>query len=166
LGRLSGDAYAYASSSFAAIDIDRRIANVGLDQQRSDDLDRKNAVPSQRREVPIIPGALLKSLQQFRDSANVDLVGAGQSITVRAGAPAVRAVELRTVREEFDRRYATGETDAKKRADAQRKAFIRAMDKLGKDFASWRRGNKSTPLSSEIESPGPADGRGHAGHPL
>jgi hypothetical protein len=45
------------------------------------------------------------------------------------------------VRAEFDRRYATGDTDPKKRKDNQRKAFNRALDHLSRQFPTWVDGN-------------------------
>jgi hypothetical protein len=49
---------------------------------------------------------------------------------VRGDGPEVRAVDVQKVRAEFERRYATGEADPKKRADASRKAFKRTVAEL------------------------------------
>jgi hypothetical protein len=76
------------------------------------------------------------SVKQFRAAFTEALDASGQAIVVRAGSPTVRAVEVPTVRAEFDRRYATGDTDTRKRADAQRKAFGRAMEKLASEFST------------------------------
>jgi hypothetical protein len=76
------------------------------------------------------------SVREFRAAFGEALDAAGQSIVPRSGSPAVRAVDLRTVRTEYERRHATGETDARKRADAQRKAFVRAMEKLAGEYST------------------------------
>jgi hypothetical protein len=76
------------------------------------------------------------SVREFRAAFIEALDATGQSFVPRSGCPVVRAVELRIVRGEFERRHATGETDTRKRADAQRKAFIRAMKKLSGEFST------------------------------
>jgi hypothetical protein len=76
------------------------------------------------------------SVREFRAAFGEALDAAGQSIVPRSGSPAVRAVDLRTVRVEYERRHATGETDLRKRADAQRKAFARALEKLAIEYST------------------------------
>jgi hypothetical protein len=70
------------------------------------------------------------SFRTFRAAFTEALDTAGQTISVRGDGPSVRAVEISLVRDQFNQRHATGETDPKKRADAQRKAFKRCLDKL------------------------------------
>jgi hypothetical protein len=74
----------------------------------------------------------------FRAAFVEALDGTGRLLVVRAGAAAVRAVEIRNVRTEFERQLATGEADTRKRADAQRKAFIRALGKLAGEGGDYR----------------------------
>jgi hypothetical protein len=63
--------------------------------------------------------------------AFIEAIDMGKLIRVRLDGPMIKAVDVAHVRAEFNRRYATGEIDPKKRADAQRMAFRRGMDKLG-----------------------------------
>jgi hypothetical protein len=60
---------------------------------------------------------------------------------VRGDGPAVRAVSVSDVRVYFNVRWATGETDPQKRADAQRKTFKRIIDTLPPEFATWVQGD-------------------------
>ena len=55
---------------------------------------------------------------------------------MRGDGPTVRAVDVQAVRLEFERRYATGEADPKKRSEASRKAFKRTMAELPAQFAT------------------------------
>lgn len=69
-----------------------------------------------------------RDARTFRDAFVEALDKHGQTIRVRDDEPAspqVKAVEVEKVRLEFYRRHATGETDPKKRAAAQRQAFNR-----------------------------------------
>jgi AAA domain len=71
-----------------------------------------------------------KVIRTFRDAFTEALDTDGNTIQVRGDGPEVRAVDVQKVRAEFERRYATGEADPKKRADASRKAFKRSMAEL------------------------------------
>jgi hypothetical protein len=71
----------------------------------------------------------------FRDAFAEALLTAGQLVRVRGDGPAVKAVSVEIVRQEFYARWATGETDAKKRGNAQRQAFRRALHSLKGRFA-------------------------------
>jgi hypothetical protein len=74
------------------------------------------------------------------------LLTSGQNIRVRGNGPLVRAVRIETVQREFNQRYAVGEDDPKKsnprkRADAQRQAFNRAMNALHQQYPTWVQGD-------------------------
>ena len=77
-----------------------------------------------------------KSVKVFRD-AFAEALLAGQIIRVRGDGPEVRAVDLKYVRKQFELRWATGECDREKQADARRKAFKRVTDDMPGDFAIW-----------------------------
>jgi hypothetical protein len=77
-----------------------------------------------------------KSVKVFRD-AFAEALAAGQTIRVRGDGAEVRAVDLKYVREQFELRWATGERDPGKQADARRKTFKRVTDNLPADFATW-----------------------------
>ena len=49
----------------------------------------------------------------------------------------MRAVDLKYVKKQFELRWATGESDPEKQADARRKAFKRVTDDMPADFAIW-----------------------------
>jgi AAA domain len=68
--------------------------------------------------------AILRAINEALDN------GRAQNITPRAGMPEVKAAKVSDVRAEFDRFYVVDETDPTKVADAKRKAFRRALDKL------------------------------------
>jgi hypothetical protein len=81
-----------------------------------------------------------RSCWAFRDAFTEAVDNTGQSICVRAGASLVRACDVIKHKDEFALRYATGEPDAKKRADATRKAYDRAIEKLSPEYATWVNG--------------------------
>jgi hypothetical protein len=54
----------------------------------------------------------------------------GKTIEPRAGMGLVKAVKVTDIREEFDRRYVTDESDSVKAANAKRMAFKRSLDRL------------------------------------
>jgi hypothetical protein len=66
----------------------------------------------------------------LRDAFTDALDTAGKTIRVRGTGPEVKAVPVSDVRAEFNRRHVTGNEDPAKRADAQYKAFARALEKL------------------------------------
>ena len=79
-----------------------------------------------------------KSVKAFRAAFAEALLAAGQTIRVRGDGPEVRAVNLKYVRREFELRWATGESDPQKQADARRKAFKRLTgETMPADFATW-----------------------------
>ena len=51
-------------------------------------------------------------------------------IVPRAGMPSVKGVKVVDLRQEFDKRYVVAEADTEAAADAKRKAFKRALDRL------------------------------------
>ena len=77
------------------------------------------------------------SHRTFRDAFTEALDGDGKTIRIRHDGPAVRAVNVATVRAQFNLRYATGETDPEKRRNTQRKAFGRALTQLSGRFPTW-----------------------------
>jgi hypothetical protein len=94
-------------------------------------LDRPSTIKPQR--APKEPEGLIR----FR-TAFVAVMAAGASVTlsVRDGMT-VRAVPVTAVRAEFDKRYSTGESDdPKKRAEALRKAFRRALKASMEQFGA------------------------------
>jgi AAA domain len=84
--------------------------------------------PSVRKEKKVI--------RTFRDAFAEALDTDGSTIQVRGDGPKVRAVDVQKVKAEFERRYATGEADPKKCAEASRKAFRRTMMELPPQFAT------------------------------
>jgi hypothetical protein len=87
--------------------------------------------PSVRKETKVV--------RTFRDAFTEALDTDGNTIQVRGDGPEVRAVDVQKVRAEFERRYATGEADPKKRADTSRKGFKRTMAELPPQFATETR---------------------------
>jgi AAA domain len=81
------------------------------------------------------PGPKSRSDRTMRDAITEALDMTGQDIRVRGG-PTVRAATVRQVREQFAKRYVIEDDDAKKVADAKRKAFNRALERLPVDFSA------------------------------
>lgn len=81
-----------------------------------------------------------QSLTVLRDSITAALIDEGQDFQITDG-PNVRAVRMSAVRSAFYARYATGDDDdPEKRAEAARKAFKRAIERIGTEFRSEQRG--------------------------
>jgi hypothetical protein len=83
-----------------------------------------------------------KVIRTFRDAFAEALDDSGETIQVHGDGPKVRAVDIRKVRAEFARRYATGEDDPKKCAEASRKAFRRTIKELPMQFATETRDSR------------------------
>jgi hypothetical protein len=77
-----------------------------------------------------------KSLRTFRDAFIEALDTSGKFIHVRSDGPQVRAVNVNDVKWQFNRRWATGEGEPEKRAEAQRKAFDRLLKSLPPEFTT------------------------------
>ena len=75
-------------------------------------------------------GAPSKSQRSIMEAINEAIGTSGQIIVPRAGMPQVRAAKVSDIRAEFDRRYIVDVADKVKAADAKRKAFKRALDRL------------------------------------
>jgi hypothetical protein len=75
-----------------------------------------------------------RTLRVFREAFTEAIDGLGQPIRVHGDGPEVRAVRIDHLRAQFDRRYATGETDTAKRDDATRKAFRRTLERVAAQF--------------------------------
>jgi AAA domain len=105
--------------------------------------------------------------REFDESVTEALDTRGQIIRVRGDGPKVKGVEVCHVRDEFFKRHATGEADAKKRHEATKKAFNRALqdEKLSKNYPRWVDGEKEW-LWRLREEVGPGAGHGTSGHSL
>jgi hypothetical protein len=77
-----------------------------------------------------------KSLRTFRAAFTEALDTMGKIIRVRSDGPEVRAVNVSDVRWEFNKRWATGETDPQKRSQTQRQAFSRLLKTLPTEFVT------------------------------
>jgi hypothetical protein len=79
------------------------------------------------------------SHREFDDSFTEACINFGKVIQICGDGPKVKAVDVAQVRDEFFRRHATSETDAKKRQAASKKAFDRALqdDKLSREYPRW-----------------------------
>lgn len=76
-----------------------------------------------------------RALIAFKDAMSDALIESGSDQAIFEDGPILRAVPRLEVRKEFDRRYTTDSGDTKKRDDAMRKAFDRALDQAVK--TSW-----------------------------
>jgi hypothetical protein len=90
-------------------------------------------------EEPAVKEAAASKSKERREPATVSALRAaftealdacGKTIRVRGDGPSVKAVQVSNVRAEFNRRHVTGNEDPEKRADAQYKAFNRALERL------------------------------------
>jgi hypothetical protein len=77
-----------------------------------------------------------KSVKTFRAAFTEALDVGGKTIRVRGDGPRVRAVDVSQVKKQFELRWATGESDPDKRAEAQRKAFDRLLKTLPAEFVT------------------------------
>jgi hypothetical protein len=94
------------------------------------------------------------TVKTFRAAFTEALDTAGRNIQVRNNGPLVRAVTVAEVRAQFNLRHATGEADPKKRADAQRHAFKRALADLAHQFPTWVQGDTEWIWSITSTNPG------------
>jgi hypothetical protein len=83
----------------------------------------KEAAATKGRKEPATQSALRAAFTEALDTT-------GKTIRIRSDGPTVKAVPVSDVLAEFRKRHVTGSDDPKKRADAQRQAFTRALDKL------------------------------------
>jgi hypothetical protein len=79
-----------------------------------------------------------KTVRIFRNAFDEALDRAGEIVRVRGTGPQVKAVAIKMVREEFKRRYVSGEDgDEEKCKDNANRAFHRVLHKyLPPDFAT------------------------------
>jgi hypothetical protein len=77
-----------------------------------------------------------KSLRTFRDAFTEALDTSGKFIHVRSDGPQVRAANVNDVKWQFNKRWATGESDPQKRSEAQRKTFDRLLKSLPPEFVT------------------------------
>jgi hypothetical protein len=124
---------AFRFRSITLIEEPHRTASVMV-QAEDDQAAAKSASPKARKET--------KVMRTFRDAFTEALDSSGEIIQVRGDGPQVRAVDVRKVRAEFARRYATGEDDPEKCAKASSKAFRRTMAGLPAQFATETRGGE------------------------
>jgi hypothetical protein len=80
-------------------------------------------------------------VKTFRDSFFEALNDFGQAFRVRGDGPEVRAVDLKMVREEFKRRYATGVDGKKKRDETVARTLRRVIGDLPSEFKTEVRGD-------------------------
>jgi hypothetical protein len=114
------------------------VVDLGIDQD-GDPLTSCLVVPSVEAEVAAATGETTKetdTVKTFRAAFTEAVDSYGETVSVRADGPPVRAVEVSKVREEFERRYLTGEGDPKKRKEAAQKAWRRTIKKLPAKFAN------------------------------
>ncbi|GEP06033.1 hypothetical protein MOX02_40710 [Methylobacterium oxalidis] len=94
-----------------------------------------SAPPLSRKRQPKDPLAIVALKGAF-----AEVISSGQDVPVMGDGPTVRAVTVEQIRGEFRRRYATGETDAEKKANTIRQALKRALaacSKHGFRTGSW-----------------------------
>jgi hypothetical protein len=80
-----------------------------------------------------------KIVRTFRVAFAEALDNFGETIRVCGDGPEVKAVNLQKVREEFKRRYITGESDPEKQTDTANRAFRRTLNALPPEFATETR---------------------------
>ncbi len=90
------------------------------------------------RTAPV--GKVNRAVRTFRDAFGEVIDTNGVEIVVMGNGPRVRAARVQDVRAQFDRRYATGETESGQRSEAARKAFKRALESLAAQFATETQG--------------------------
>jgi hypothetical protein len=115
------------------------VVELGVEQD-GDPLTSCHVVPS---SVEVEAGATTAettretdTIKTFRAAFTEALDAFGETVPVRGDGPLVRAVDVKRVREEFERRCLTREGDPKKRKAAASKAFRRATKKLPRQFAN------------------------------
>jgi AAA domain len=119
----------------AVIGSQLEVVEIGVDQDE-DPITSCHVVPSAVAEVSVSETKETDTIRIFRAAFTEAVDSFGEMVRVRGDGPQVRAVEVSKVREEFERRYLTGEGDPKKRKEAARKAFGRAIKKLPPKFAN------------------------------
>jgi hypothetical protein len=94
------------------------------------------------RAAAAVRAKMDQSERVFRDAFAEISDAKGTEISVRGDGPAVRAVHMSDLEDEFKRRYGTGEGDPKKRNEAARGAWRRIIKKmLARQFCVEARGN-------------------------
>jgi hypothetical protein len=111
---------------------------IGVDQD-DDPITSCHVIPSAVAEEAVSETKETDTIRTFRAAFTETAERFGEIVRIRGDGPQVRAVEVSKVREEFERRYLTGEGDPKKRKEAARKAFGRSIKKLPPKFtnATW-----------------------------
>jgi AAA domain-containing protein len=102
---------------------------------QAEDQAAKSATPKTTRKET-------KVMRTFRDAFTEALDADGNTMQVRGDGPQVKAVDVQKVRDEFKRRYATGEEDPKKRTETANKAFRRTLNALPSQFATESRDDR------------------------
>jgi len=111
------------------------VVEIGVDQDE-DPITSCHVVPSAVAEEAVSETKETDTIRIFRAAFTEAVDSFGEMVRVRGDGPQVRAVDVKQVREEFERRYLTGEGDPKKRKEAARKAFGRSIKKLPPKFAN------------------------------
>jgi hypothetical protein len=103
--------------------------------------DKPVPAPTTKQTTPNKSSRENKPVRIFRDAVDEALGKAGETIRVRGDGPHVKAVAVKTVREEFARRYVSGDDGDEKKCQASAsKAFRRALTEyLPADFATETR---------------------------
>ena len=115
------------------------VVELGVDQD-GDPITSCAVVPAQ---VPSVPEPKkpkeTKIVRTFRDAFAEALDNFGETIRIRGDGPQVKAVAVQKVREQFKRRYVTGEDNPEKQVDTVNKAFRRTLNALPPEFATETR---------------------------
>jgi hypothetical protein len=69
-------------------------------------------------------------MRALRDAIAETMDGRSTFITPRNGMAPVKAVKVKDLREEFDRRYVVDDSDPKQARNTKGRAFKRALDRL------------------------------------
>lgn len=125
---------AFRFKSVTLIEDPRRTASVMV--QAEDQAAKSATTPKTARKEES------KVMRTFRDAFVEALDTDGAIIQVRGDGPKVRAVDVRSVRAEFERRYVTGENDPKKLAAAASRAFRRTLRDLPPQFVTETRDSR------------------------
>lgn len=97
------------------------------------------AGPSGKAERPL-PRHLEAFREAWRDSCDSSVTGPGTTCRFMGDGPKVECINLSVVRDNFRKRFVTGEADPAKAGQNERQAFRRALARLGAirlAFGSW-----------------------------
>lgn len=101
-----------------------------IDPELISDDELSTAGPSGKAERPL-PRHLEAFREAWRDSCDSSVTGSVTTRRVMGDGPKVECVDLSIVRDNFRKRFVTGETDPAKAGQNERQAFRRALARLG-----------------------------------